>query len=791
MTRSGVHRTGAAVLCALAAALVAVPPAGSVPNDADGDPVVAGRCKPSTYTLAARMAVVGLPLARSTVEIDAESAKLIAVGIQDGCDQVYAKIPRFRWSVVSTPRRQRATLSGTGTLSPGVSLGGPGSYRIRLTACPSGCTVTVPGFGSRRVEASSQDVTIAAVDSIVLPPETDPIRPPLSSTEPTDFSRRTPDAEDQCLGGGGVIDPQWVTVNRFNGPGDYEFAEGRVDKSRISSMDNFLNHESQDHIIALNPDSPYRRLLSTKPEFGNRSLLGIEWEVDHFPRVFRPTAGDRASVFGFWILDCGHSFYTEIHPPVGIAVERPRPVRIPTSFRSAGFPNGFGSNVLVPGIVTDLYFSRRSGETTSNCSDTGLHQPPERPFFAAGDCIREPHSLDRRFAFRIYLPRSPQARLQQEVGVSAPPVPLYTAVRGPREGSSGGGPDPAIRVVEQDGIAFLEVEVDLRGFSGGVYARRIEAAWAYAASDNWDARRWRVRLDTMDVSNDAEPPGDDGDWRVFFNTNNTHREWTQIMNCNGCVDDDETIELDLSTGRQLGDDPIVFPDQDIMVHTTGYDDEVSGDSTGEVINPVPQELAQARCRRNRCRHSADSLGGGGAYELNYTLRRGPSLGRAALTQEARNLFEAYRLRGEQPCARPRPRCVPAPGTDAAQAQDWHPENQPLRGRGLFGRRFALFEPQESERFALTGITTRELRRLLARARTRNRRRLARFLSQMRVEIRALPRAQRRDLYPLVYALDRALPRKSFIRALPRGFRPSKLKRFNLSERRAEEEPRRR
>jgi hypothetical protein len=79
------------------------------------------------------------------------------------------------------------------------------------------------------------------------------------------------------------------------------------------------------------PDSPYRRLVATRIEWGGgfSNALGVEWEINSYPEFFWPTPGDRVSVWGYWIHDCGHEGYTEIHPPVGAAVHRTSPVRIP------------------------------------------------------------------------------------------------------------------------------------------------------------------------------------------------------------------------------------------------------------------------------------------------------------------------------------------------------------------------------------------------------------------------------------------------------------------------------
>jgi hypothetical protein len=282
-------------------------------------------------------------------------------------------------------------------------------------------------------------------------------------------------------------------------------------------------------------------------------------------------------------------------------------------------------------VVADIWFNRKSGEITNNCSDTGLHKPPVTvdppgpvgPVRVPGGCVREPHPLNRTFTFNVYLPRNPQQRAR-ELGLNSPPVPLFTGTQ--RLGQGTGGPEPTVVVREQNGVTWLEVTVDLRTFTGTTYARRVSAAWAYPQTDNWGARRWRIRLKSMKIIDDAEPAFDDGDWRFFFNTNNRDREWTKVFSCDGCVDDGDTRNLNVETGGTgLGADPVLFPGQRIMVHTGGFDDETFGDDIGTVFLREAQRAGD---------FTAYSQGGDGSYHLNVGIREGPPVGRATLTPEA-------------------------------------------------------------------------------------------------------------------------------------------------------------
>ena len=565
------------------------------------------------------------------------------------------------------------------------------------------------------------------------------------------------------------MDPQWVTAQPFRGPADYRLVEGGVEVSKVSAQDNFLNHDSQDQNWDVVPDRPYAGLRQPYA-FGS---MEMEWETNAMPREVRPTPGDRASTVGFWIFDCGHEpFRTEIHPPVGIGVERARAVQIPSSFSPAGFPGGLGTNIVVPGIVTDLWFNRRSGETTNDCSATGLHQPSTGSGTAA--CISEPHRLGR-FTFNVYLPRDPQLRAR-ELGLDPPPVPLYVGVE-PVPGLPSGGPEPTVAVRRGSGATWLEVTVDLTAAAATTYARRVSAAWAYPQADNWGARRWNVRLNKIDVGDDAEPAGDDGDWRFFFNTNNRDREWTRVFSCDGCIDDDSTRQLNVQTGTTgLGADPVLFPGQRLFVHTGGFDDETYGDDIGTVFDRAPQVAAHYRTA---------SQGSDGSYTLDYDIRPGPPVGSATLTPAGAALIGAYTVSQKPQCVlSAAARAVGPPGLtlpagscgvlapsfrDPRLTQTWHPDSLVLTKPVLRGDDLELFET-EREEFTLQGISEAKLKRTLARAQKADPTAVRAFLADLQRELARLPAGLRDDYRrELVAALRQALPEQTLKRALPPGF----------------------
>ena len=771
------------VLAVLASAVGSVAPAQAIKDDV-GEP--SGNCSFATYNsfrLDASFPVTGVPAANSSVKVDASNARIVAAKTTgtSPCDPLTFSISSFQWNVEAPPG-QNATIANGTTLAPTVTLGGPGAYRVLLTACANKCTLRVGGK-TKIVGPFAQGPRLDVPTTGPPRPDLIPTVPALPGPNPAPPSFGLAERAAKCSLGGGITDPEWVTTQRFGGANDYRHLEGPVTWSRMADLDNFMNHfgrggAGEDFEWKVTPDPPYAGLA--QPGEAEKGGWKTEWENGSFPALFRPTPGDptnparpadRTSTYGFWIFDCGHyPFKTEIHPPVGVMTQRPRPIQIPPTYRAPGFPNGFGSNVWVPGIEADIWFNRRSGGAGS-CLPAALHQPAPnspKPLF----CITQPHPVNRTFTFNVYIPKSPQ-QLAQERGQNAPPVQLFTNVQKLSAGQ--GGPDPVVVQKQLGGVTYLEVTVDLSALRDNQYGRRLSIAWAYPSPDNWGAARWRIGLKSLRVIDDAEPPFDDGDWRLYFNTNNRDQEWTELFSCEGCVDDDSTYSLGISgTGhtagagtkpgraRGLGPDPVVFPGQDILVHSTGYDDEILGDDVGTVQEWVPQLSGDY--------DSASSVNGG-SYRLRYSIRPVGSVGAATLTPEAAAQLNAYNgggvncnspviLRAFAAQQRAAPECVPG-GTVSTLG-----DNPVVRLESL-----PAFETQGDERseFSLIDASASRLKKEFRAAKGRDRRDL---IKQINEALKDLPNRLEGDARELVATLDQALPTSAVRQAVPRGVRRS-------------------
>jgi peptidoglycan hydrolase-like protein with peptidoglycan-binding domain len=529
-----------------------------------------------------------------------------------------------------------------------------------------------------------------------IPIQTEPVLPRSAAinTPSTPF----PNAAAKCGSGihAGFDSSQWVTVKPgFNRPLDYRLLEGKVLESHISRKDAPFNHDSFDQNALVRPDPINTYLLSSSGEtekVGSDRVMEVEWEYYQFPDNFWPTRGDRISAFGYYIHDCAHGYPTEIHPPVGIAVHRPRPIMIDLrseiDFNGDGNPDPgmtVGSNVFVPGIVTDIWFNRNGGAAL-DCGTTSLHDSQwltvnyGSKTIRYQNCLRNPSPINRIFEFNIYLPKSPEA-IARSAGITTdlPHIPLYKKVLNPyTRGNT--GPDPIITQVTEGDITYLKVRLDLTHFTGNEYSRRIVSGWVYPSPNNWDLERWHLTINNINVRDDSDSfLKGNGDWRFWINTNNIDHEWTKIFDCDGCVTGKITFggrpwatgvgspfvvprehyerTPNDNLGRYLGPDILLWPpslrDIDLFyryiqantfvwVHSSGYDDDsTTGDSTGQVNGLIPQ-IQSTYSTPSQC-ISQGVQSGCGSYILSYSLTNRGHVSPASLSQPSQRIFDSYKV----------------------------------------------------------------------------------------------------------------------------------------------------
>ena len=693
----------------------------------------------------------GLPVIRQQLEVIGDSVKVV-VETTPRCHQVTPSSLPFEWQV--TGPSGPVTLADAGTLRPHFQPVVAGAYQARLTYCPQTCESKQVGNDLVDIPPLTASLAIVVVDRMPVPPSTQPVLTPTALTPPTPAQVEEENAfheerDRKCGFPGALSDaqtPQLVPVRPFVGQGDYRLLEGRVGKTNIAYNDNELNHYSHDIGIHVEPD-PQHLLLKVE----GHEDMEIEWESNYLPGAMRPSAGDRVSAYGFHTYDCHHSpIATEIHPPVLTAVHRSRAVRIPDGWAPPG-GDPLGTNVWVPGVITDVWANVRAGEITSNCSDTGMHQeavlaPPGSPVtILYGACIRSPHPIQRSYSFNIYLPENPQNRVAA-AGLVAPPAPLHYRVE------PGGGPLPSVVPMTDGGVTFLRVTVDLSGYAGETYGRRIVAGWVQPSPENWGLERWKAGIPSMRVFEDHDF-GTDGDWVFWTSVNNRDQEWTRLLNGNsvgegnytfgGRAWETESPFADRSLGPHLllfsprfsqyfPGAPLLDLTQSLELHTSGYDEEFWDDEVGKVNSisrpdPATMEVGE---RRTLTQYSST-----GDYRLTFFYERlGPVEG-ASLTAAGRRLADAYTL-GETGRCTPLRRnlCLLLPDLgDVTTA--WNPSQEPTPTDGpeLDWSAHPIFERQEPEPWSLTDMPLEILLKGVLSGLKGDPERVRRFFAELREE----------------------------------------------------------
>jgi hypothetical protein len=468
-----------------------------------------------------------------------------------------------------------------------------------------------PFFDNVDVSDPDRQMVFNVAETAQVPPRIVPPPGPSPAgelpTDPQHFQKAREFCGSPHLQAFGQI-PQWFTTTTWETPAPHlELVEGRVYDSFVSRIDGPFGHFDNDADVKVEVDPWLRRLLmddnaSDKGSFGLPfGGMEFEWEWPQWAEAFRPLTGDRISALGYHVIDCAHSINTEIHPPIAVAVHRPLPVLLP---KSASLENGkpavpIGSNIYVPGIVTDI-FVNLNGARALDCVNNSLRQSKSD----SPPCVPQPDHLDRAFEFNVYLPVNPQ-RIVNSLMHNNPPVPaLFTQFVDPPEAPAGIRSDIQFRIVDTTHLdsdtPYFTVSVDISQMrSGETAAKRLISAWVYPdiTGRNYGLRALRLRLDQLEVTDTGDTVGS-GEWRFWLGYPNAVRPWTRLIKCDGCVDQKTYSPSDsifepgaLGAGGLLKGEILefhdFFPFSLGRLRLTGYEQDTFGsDDVGEVDNFV-------------------------------------------------------------------------------------------------------------------------------------------------------------------------------------------------------------
>lgn len=355
-----------------------------------------------------------------------------------------------------------------------------------------------------------------------------------------------------------VAEEGWVWVDPQR---RLQSASGVVTKSKIAHNDTPANHYSHDWNVDLRVDAGQQHLLS---DVNGRDLasdvpqkIELEWETGirptqtsgadddpFFPAWATPSVGDRVWTNGHWVFDCGHTvtvttempvpgdptscpegltpgfrivgqdeieftdcrdghYRSEIHPGRAIATMRSQMGLIP----------GSGSTP-VPVTATDLWVHGRGGFMVQQLAcGIGI-------ILEDDGCGTTSTPIDDLYSFDICLPPKPAPQAVARWAVTDGPgstLDETVALEAVPAGAACQATPVDASEHDYDDTTMLRAVVDLRGSGAAptdALARHIVSGWAYPEAAA--PRRLSVRLDQMDLHQDHEGPGFNGEMSFLW-----------------------------------------------------------------------------------------------------------------------------------------------------------------------------------------------------------------------------------------------------------------------------------
>ena len=543
----------------------------------------AGKTPPAGCTEAASL-VFALtsspdPSLGSPVKMHASTPTLVIKNVGDDphCEGD-RRIPEESWIwSLDVPLGSHAQLTNANTLTTILDVSFtpdiPGNYTVHLNGCGNQCSVTlVTDIVGKKIIKETVDIADAEhrivinvlpqVRPHIIPPNQpspltegpNPHREP--ATAPEHYEKATDFCGNKALLGIGLR-PEWFTTTPSEATDQQlQLVEGRVYDSLVARVDTPRGHLDNDAEADIDVDPWRHRLLIDDHPIDKGKVtdgvslaeggMRIEWEWPEWPEGFRPLIGDRISALGYHVIDCGHDINTEIHPPIAVATHRPLPVQLP-SFGSVeeGKPSvPIGSNVFVPGIVTDIWVHLRGGDALE-CVGDSLRVATIKKVAINGSvvsfspCVPQPDQPQVTFKFHVYLPPNPQQIIKKATGLDRPRPALFTQFVNHPETPAGVRTDVPFQILNQeshldDDQPYLTVSVDLSSMrTGETLAKRLISAWVYPdiTSNNYGLQAFRLLLKKLEVIDTGDSPSafNSGDWRLWVGYSNAVRPWTRLI----------------------------------------------------------------------------------------------------------------------------------------------------------------------------------------------------------------------------------------------------------------------
>src|SRR5262249_26792808 len=158
---------------------------------------------------------------------------------------------------------------------------------VTFTSCPNGCTLTYNGLTQAvHIDPTPVTATIQAADSLPFPPQTQPVLPDFSSQCNSSPSDCSPTVWDQNQSANACANDAWVVPapDPSIEPTDFPLGEGVVKQARVVAEGDSAEEGFPKEVdLVVQVDPPFRYLNSDPSEFGDPSLLRVEWNTADLP----------------------------------------------------------------------------------------------------------------------------------------------------------------------------------------------------------------------------------------------------------------------------------------------------------------------------------------------------------------------------------------------------------------------------------------------------------------------------------------------------------------------------
>lgn len=411
-----------------------------------------------------------------------------------------------------------------------------------------------------------------------------------------------PSKDNLCEGENGIPfggDPSWTPISGrsnpteavrafrkangqiFYGPRDTELFDAEPGRGGafVTHTDIDNNHWTHDVNVFVTLDKDSRNLLGdgnfNADMYAENEVAAfeLEWENGGVPRFAFPAPGDRITVWGNHIWDCGHgnpdNFRTEIHPPVGWVIFRQtadidgqptndRQNQDPWVWYQNGDRRGIGAtlpgtglrNTPVHATVADVFFSSFGGPVIANlngCNDQTLIADDTSNAACLGIDGKTWTQPLRGQNYSFFIPAPPK-----DSNETADAVLVWDSEDRCAEIPANPG-NPSIGDVEHDGLAGSgedghnigtvtcnisdQVEEVTENGQRGIrvtvlaasaanpansylgYAKRWKVAWDHVRPQASRVKTFKVDFNQLLVWDDAEECSNDGEWLMAVRVN--------------------------------------------------------------------------------------------------------------------------------------------------------------------------------------------------------------------------------------------------------------------------------